>query len=166
MKYYNTSLGNCAAPSSGVYQVSNTLIRKPPLVRAPCTAIGIAALLSARSIHPSPHSGYVRARLLRREKIILRPLSKPIRKLLKIFRFENSNNNNTGRELKIRTILHSLFTVSTTPLVRARRPRGRRIQLYWIPATPEKSERAYKFTTDLKRAKRTTPESTTREEAV
>lgn len=31
MKYYNTSLGNCAAPSSGVYQVSNTLIRKPPL---------------------------------------------------------------------------------------------------------------------------------------
>ena len=49
MKYYNTSLGNCAAPSSGVYQVSNTLIRKPPLVRAPCTAIGIAPLLSARS---------------------------------------------------------------------------------------------------------------------
>lgn len=48
MKYYNTSLGNCAAPSSGVYQVSNTLIRKPPLVRAPCTAIGIAPLLSAR----------------------------------------------------------------------------------------------------------------------
>lgn len=34
MKYYNTSLGNCAAPSSGVYQVSNTLIRKPPLVRS------------------------------------------------------------------------------------------------------------------------------------
>lgn len=33
MKYYNTSLGNCAAPSSGVYQVSNTLIRKPPLFR-------------------------------------------------------------------------------------------------------------------------------------
>lgn len=60
MKYYNTSLGNCAAPSSGVYQVSNTLIRKPPLVRAPCTAIGIAPLLFSL-IHPSPRSrhGYV-----------------------------------------------------------------------------------------------------------
>lgn len=52
MKYYNTSLGNCAAPSSGVYQVSNTLIRKPPLCPSFPVA-GVAGELYATSF-PTP----------------------------------------------------------------------------------------------------------------
>lgn len=59
MKYYNTSLGNCAAPSSGVYQVSNTLIRKPP--SHPSPVAGVAGEL--RDFFPSPRHPLASLRL-------------------------------------------------------------------------------------------------------